>query len=136
MIKRVVLESPPPRMRLDLGLQARVFDLEDGRRPGLGLARADQVGRRLAAQDQPKRGQEQALARAGLAGPGAVARLQLDVHVFDQRQVLHREFTQHGSLDHVVTVSLEASGEDYQNDAELKLAVVQCSQLTSKLLCD
>jgi hypothetical protein len=83
---------------LELGPKPGVRDFEDRGRARLGLAGADQLGRRLLAQDQAQCGQEQALPCTRLARPGAESRLQLDVHIFDQRQVLHREFTQHGRL--------------------------------------
>ena len=59
------------------------------------LPRAHQVGRRLAPEHQPQARQEQALARPRLAGPGAIAALELDAHVLDQRQVLNRELAKH-----------------------------------------
>ena len=75
--------------------QRLVVDLEDRGRPGLCLARPDQVGRGFPSQHQPERRQQQALARPGLSRPGAETALQLDLHVLDQRQVLYRKFTQH-----------------------------------------
>ncbi len=54
--QRVVLEHVAAAQDgLDLGARRRVPDLENGRRPGLGLPRPDQLGRSLAAQDQPQR---------------------------------------------------------------------------------
>ena len=79
------------------------------------LPGSDHLGRRFSAQHQPQGSQEQALARAGFPGPGAVAALKLDVHVFDQRQVLYGQFSKHGSLDRVVKVSLETADADYQS---------------------
>ena len=81
--------------RLDLGPQPGVFHLEDRGGPGLGLARADQLGRGFPAQDQRERREQEALARPGLTRPGAEAPLQLDPNVLDQRQVLNRELAKH-----------------------------------------
>ena len=101
MISCVVLRVAAAQDRLDLGPQPGIRHLEYRRRPGLALARPDQVGRRLPAQHQAQRRQEQALARPRLARPGAISAVELDVHVFDQRQVLNREFTKH---DPVISV--------------------------------
>ena len=53
-------------------------------------AGAEQVGGAAFAEQQTEGAEQQRLARAGLAGPGAEARLQLDAHVLDQGQVLYR----------------------------------------------
>ena len=90
----IVLERTP-QGRFDLGPEVRILQFEGGGRARLALARADQIGRRLAAQDQSECGQEQALPRPRLSRPGAIPSLELDVHVLDESQVLHREFTQH-----------------------------------------
>ena len=58
---------------------------------------ADEVARGLAAEDEAEGGEQQALAGAGLAGPGTVAGPEVDPGVFDQGEVLHGEFAEHGS---------------------------------------
>ena len=56
--QRVVLQHVAAAQdRLDLGAQPGLRDLEDRRRPRLGLPRPDQLGRGLAAQDQVQRRQ-------------------------------------------------------------------------------
>ena len=46
---------------------------------------------------RPRRGQQEALARTGLAGPGTIAGSEVDRGVLDQREVLNGEFAEHGS---------------------------------------
>ena len=58
---------------------------------------ADQLAGATFAQQQPERRQQQRLAGAGFAGPGAEAGLQFDADVFDQGHVQDGEFAQHGS---------------------------------------
>ncbi len=88
--------SGPPRIASTSALRGGVGHLEHGGGARLALAGADQVGRRLAPQHQPQGRQQQALARPRLAGPGAVALLELDAGVLDQRQVLDGQFAEHG----------------------------------------
>ena len=75
---QLVVVDRPAQDRFEVGAEGGVGDVEDGGGPGLGLAGADEVGRRLAAEDQAQGGQQQALAGAGLAGPGAVAGAEVD----------------------------------------------------------
>ena len=48
---------------------------------------ADQFGAAALAEEQAERAEQERLPGPGFAGPGAEARVQLDAHVFDERQV-------------------------------------------------
>ncbi len=61
-------------------------------------AGANQIGGAALPEQEAERRQQQRLAGAGLAGPGAEARLQLDAHVLDQGHILYREFAKHYQL--------------------------------------
>ena len=82
----------------DFSLQHRVVHMKNRCCPCLELAGSDHVGRRFSAQDERQCGQKQAFACPGFSCPGAVAVVELDVRVFDECQVLDREFAKHEVL--------------------------------------
>ncbi len=86
---QVVVVDRAAEDRFEVGAQLGVAEVDRHGGAGLVAPVADQVGRRLAAEDQAEGGQEQALARAGLAGPRAIAGAEVDPGIFDERQVLH-----------------------------------------------
>src|SRR5262249_30758437 len=80
-----------------LNLLSRV-GMSDVEAPGdaqlIGTA-ADEVRGAAFAEKQAEGAEQQRLAGAGLAGPGAEAGLQVDADVLDDGQVLHGKFAKH-----------------------------------------
>ena len=79
---------------------------------------ADEVGAAAFAEQQPQRAEEERLARAGLAGPGAEPGVQLDAHVLDERQVLDGQFAEHTAMVRYVCGRVKVSrGRRYERRA-------------------
>ena len=72
-------------------------DVEDGLDEGLALARPDEVGGTLVAQDEADGVDDDGLAGAGLAGQDGEAGVEMDLEVLDRRQIPDAQ-----ELDHVV----------------------------------
>ena len=102
----VALERPADDQRLarlDLdALFARAAVDRDGRaagrsrpRPPPVLARRDQAGIGARAEREPKRVEQDRFARAGFAGEHAKARLELELELLDQHDIVDGELPQH-----------------------------------------
>src|SRR5262249_7939956 len=80
---------------LELMSSVGMPDVEAAGDPQLIGAAANQGGGASFAEEKAKGAEQQRLARAGLAGPGAEAGLQVDPDVLDDGQVLYGQFAEH-----------------------------------------
>src|SRR5262249_59404960 len=84
---------------LDFGADLGAGQLEETSDAQLFRAGAQQLGGAAVAEEEAERFEQERLAGARLAGPGAEARLQLDADVFDQREVLDDQLAEHDTVD-------------------------------------